>query len=79
MHAILLYSSFILFVFQFNNKNVAMVSSDMLALLGDHVNTLLNKHPDLPRKVIEELASTILTLLPSTEYSDSEEDKRVGV
>ncbi|ELU01115.1 hypothetical protein CAPTEDRAFT_167900, partial [Capitella teleta] len=64
---------------RFSNKNVAMVSSNMLALLGDHVNNLLNKHPDLPRRIIEEIAATILTLLPSTEYSDSEEDKKLLV
>ena len=43
--------SFVLF--QFNNKCVAQVATDMLMLLCDHCGTLLKEQPDVPRRIIE--------------------------
>ena len=66
-------------VFQFNNKLVAQVAADMLLLLCDHVDILLDQQPEIPRRIIELIANVISSLLPSTENSKSEEDKRVGM
>jgi hypothetical protein len=63
--------------FQLQNKLVAQVASDMLLLLTDHVETLLEKMPDIPCKIIEVITNVISTLLPSTENSNSDDDKRV--
>lgn len=64
-------------MFQFNNKLVARVAADMLMLLTDHVTTLLDKMADIPRRIIEVMANVISVLLPSTENSNSDDDKRV--
>ena len=61
------------------NKCVAGVACDMLVLLCEHLPVLLAEQPDLPRRVIETTANTVQYLLPATEHSNSEEDKRVRV
>ena len=56
---------------------MAQVAADMLMLLCDHVDVLLAKQPEIPRRIIEVVTNVISYLLPSTENSKSEEDKRV--
>ncbi|KAG1693961.1 Ral GTPase-activating protein subunit alpha-1 [Nymphon striatum] len=50
---------------RFNSHVVAQVASDMLLLLKDHVDVLLEKYPDIPVKIIEDMSSTLLLLLPN--------------
>ncbi|KAK3764075.1 hypothetical protein RRG08_046540 [Elysia crispata] len=62
------------------NKKVAKVASDMLLLLCDHVDRLLDYHPQMPKKITEAIASTISTLIPSHgASSNSDEEKRLIV
>ncbi|CAL1547567.1 unnamed protein product [Lymnaea stagnalis] len=62
------------------NKKVAKVASDMLLLLCDHVDQLLDYHPQMPKKITEAIASTISTLIPSHGANiNSDEDKRLIV
>lgn len=56
---------------------MAQVAADMLMLLCDHVDVLLAQQPETPRRIIEVICNVIANLLPSTENSNSEEDKRV--
>ncbi|XP_013400060.1 ral GTPase-activating protein subunit alpha-1-like isoform X2 [Lingula anatina] len=63
----------------FNSKLVAQVACDMLRLLCDHIPTLLEHQPDLPKKIIEVMASTLSSLLPASEHQHSEEEKRLLV
>ncbi|XP_076305803.1 ral GTPase-activating protein subunit alpha-1 isoform X2 [Tachypleus tridentatus] len=62
---------------KFNNKTVAQVASDMLLLVCDHAVSLQQHHPDLPQKIIEVIASTLSSLLPSSDASPPEEDKNL--
>ncbi len=53
---------------RFNNKAVAQIASDML-LLADHVDKLLHYYPEVPRKIVEVLARTLLALAPAAAAS----------
>ncbi|CDQ99090.1 unnamed protein product [Oncorhynchus mykiss] len=68
-----------LFVFQFPNKTVALVASDILHLLINYVDDLQKFPLDTPKKIVEILIATITHLLPTTESSPHELDKRLVV
>ncbi|KAG2457840.1 RGPA1 protein, partial [Polypterus senegalus] len=62
---------------KFPNKTVAQVACDILHMLVNYVHTLQHFQSDFPKKIIEILLATITYLLPSTEGSAYEADKRV--
>ncbi|XP_006824859.1 ral GTPase-activating protein subunit alpha-1-like [Saccoglossus kowalevskii] len=64
---------------KFSNKAVAQVASDMLLFLCDQADKLRRHQPEMPKKIIEVVALTILSLLPSTEASHIEDDKKLMV
>ncbi|XP_041668548.1 ral GTPase-activating protein subunit alpha-1 isoform X5 [Cheilinus undulatus] len=64
---------------KYPNKNVALVASDILHLLISHVDHLQKFPPETPKKIVEILIATITYLLPSTESSPHELDKRLVV
>ncbi|XP_075879594.1 ral GTPase-activating protein subunit alpha-1 isoform X2 [Nelusetta ayraudi] len=64
---------------KYPNKNVALVASDILHLLISYVDHLQKFPPDTPKKIVEILIATITYLLPSTESSPHEQDKRLVV
>ncbi|XP_041827324.1 ral GTPase-activating protein subunit alpha-1 isoform X2 [Melanotaenia boesemani] len=64
---------------KYPNKNVALVASDILHLLINYVDHLQKFPPDTPKKIVEILIATITHLLPSTELSPHELDKRLVV
>ncbi|XP_035388415.1 ral GTPase-activating protein subunit alpha-1 isoform X6 [Electrophorus electricus] len=64
---------------KFPNKTVALVASDILHLLINYVDDLQKFPPDTPKKIVEVLIATISYLLPSTESSPHELDKRLVV
>ncbi|XP_037603227.1 ral GTPase-activating protein subunit alpha-1 isoform X3 [Sebastes umbrosus] len=64
---------------KYSNKNVALVASDILHLLISHVDHLQKFPPDTPKKIVEILIATITHLLPNTESSPHELDKRLVV
>uniref|UniRef100_A0A671XKV0 Ral GTPase activating protein catalytic subunit alpha 1 n=1 Tax=Sparus aurata TaxID=8175 RepID=A0A671XKV0_SPAAU len=64
---------------KYPNKNVALVASDVLHLLISHVDHLQKFPPDTPKKIVEILIATITYLLPATESSPHELDKRLVV
>ncbi|XP_029316257.1 ral GTPase-activating protein subunit alpha-1 isoform X2 [Cottoperca gobio] len=64
---------------KYSNKNVALVASDILHLLISHVDHLQKFPPDTPKKIVEILIATITHLLPTTESSPHELDKRLVV
>ncbi|XP_078089922.1 ral GTPase-activating protein subunit alpha-1 isoform X11 [Mustelus asterias] len=64
---------------KFPNKAVAQVACDILHLLINYVDKLQNYPPDSPKKIIEILMATITYLLPGTEISPHEQDKRLVV
>ncbi|XP_066513820.1 ral GTPase-activating protein subunit alpha-1 [Hoplias malabaricus] len=64
---------------KFPNKTVALVASDILHLLINYVDHLQTFPPDTPKKIVEILIATITYLLPSTESSPHELDKRLVV
>ncbi|XP_078515487.1 ral GTPase-activating protein subunit alpha-1 isoform X3 [Lissotriton helveticus] len=64
---------------KFPNKAVAHVACSVLSTLITYVNPLQLYQPDLPLKVIEILIATVTHLLPSTEASPYELDKRLVV
>uniref|UniRef100_A0A3B4YXY1 Ral GTPase activating protein catalytic alpha subunit 1 n=1 Tax=Stegastes partitus TaxID=144197 RepID=A0A3B4YXY1_9TELE len=64
---------------KYPNKNVALVASDILHLLISYVDHLQKFPPDTPKKIVEILIATITHLLPSTESSPHELDKRLVV
>ncbi|XP_034530539.1 ral GTPase-activating protein subunit alpha-1 isoform X1 [Notolabrus celidotus] len=64
---------------KYPNKNVALVASDILHLLISHVDHLQKFPPETPKKIVEILIATITFLLPSTESSPHELDKRLVV
>uniref|UniRef100_A0A8C9YI64 Ral GTPase activating protein catalytic subunit alpha 1 n=1 Tax=Sander lucioperca TaxID=283035 RepID=A0A8C9YI64_SANLU len=64
---------------KYSNKNVALVASDILHLLISHVDHLQTFPPDTPKKIVEILIATITHLLPTTESSPHELDKRLVV
>uniref|UniRef100_A0A8D3DKH7 Ral GTPase activating protein catalytic subunit alpha 1 n=1 Tax=Scophthalmus maximus TaxID=52904 RepID=A0A8D3DKH7_SCOMX len=61
---------------KYPNKSVALVASDILHLLISHVDYLQKFPPDTPKKIVEILIATITFLLPTTESSPHEIDKR---
>ncbi|XP_078262693.1 ral GTPase-activating protein subunit alpha-1 isoform X10 [Rhinoraja longicauda] len=64
---------------KFPNKAVAQVACDILHLLINYVDELQNYPSDSPKKILEILMATITHLLPSTEVSPHEQDKRLIV
>ncbi|XP_060939376.1 ral GTPase-activating protein subunit alpha-1 [Limanda limanda] len=64
---------------KYPNKSVALVASDILHLLISYVDHLQKFPPDTPKKIIEILIATITYLLPTTETSPHELDKRLVV
>ncbi|XP_043999652.1 ral GTPase-activating protein subunit alpha-1 isoform X4 [Gambusia affinis] len=64
---------------KYPNKTVALVASDILHLLISYVDHLQKFPPDMPKKIVEILIATITYLLPSTESSSYELDKRLVV
>ncbi|XP_053376419.1 ral GTPase-activating protein subunit alpha-2-like isoform X3 [Mercenaria mercenaria] len=59
------------------DRSVAKTSSDMLALLCDHVDKFLDFHPDLPTRIVNVMCSTICMLIPTNKNQTvSEEEKR---
>ncbi|XP_042565713.1 ral GTPase-activating protein subunit alpha-1 isoform X2 [Clupea harengus] len=64
---------------KFPNKSVALVASDILHLLINYVEHLQKFPPDTPKKIVEILIATITYLLPTTESSPHELDKRLVV
>lgn len=64
---------------KFSNKNVALVASDILHLLINYVDELEKFPPNTPKKIVEVLIATLTYLLPTTESSPHELDKRLVV
>ncbi|XP_067895383.1 ral GTPase-activating protein subunit alpha-1 isoform X5 [Heterodontus francisci] len=64
---------------KFPNKAVAQVACDILHLLINYVDKLQNYPPGSPKKILEILMATITSLLPGTEVSPHEQDKRLVV
>ncbi|XP_054986453.1 ral GTPase-activating protein subunit alpha-1 isoform X1 [Sorex araneus] len=64
---------------KFTNKTVAHVACNMLHMLVHYVPRLQIYQPDSPLKIIQILIATITHLLPSTEASSYEMDKRLVV
>ncbi|XP_071327333.1 ral GTPase-activating protein subunit alpha-1 isoform X6 [Trachinotus anak] len=64
---------------KYPNKSVALVASDILHLLISQVDHLQKFPPDTPKKIVEILIATITFLLPTTESSPHELDKRLVV
>ncbi|XP_054651401.1 ral GTPase-activating protein subunit alpha-1 isoform X7 [Dunckerocampus dactyliophorus] len=64
---------------KYPNKNVALVASDILHLLISHADHLQKFPSDTPKKIVEILIATITHLLPTTESSPHELDKRLVV
>ncbi|XP_013365825.1 PREDICTED: ral GTPase-activating protein subunit alpha-1 isoform X3 [Chinchilla lanigera] len=64
---------------KFTNKTVAHVACNMLHMLVHYVPRLQIYQPDSPLKIIQILIATITHLLPSTEASSYELDKRLVV
>nr|XP_036881407.1 ral GTPase-activating protein subunit alpha-1 isoform X3 [Manis javanica] len=64
---------------KFTNKTVAQVACNMLHMLVHYVPRLQIYQPDSPLKIIQILIATITHLLPSTEASSYEMDKRLVV
>uniref|UniRef100_A0A8C6PTJ2 Ral GTPase activating protein catalytic subunit alpha 1 n=1 Tax=Nothobranchius furzeri TaxID=105023 RepID=A0A8C6PTJ2_NOTFU len=62
---------------KYPNKNVALVASDILHLLISYADHLQKFPPEMPKKIVEILIATITYLLPTTESSPHELDKRV--
>nr|XP_023401882.1 ral GTPase-activating protein subunit alpha-1 isoform X1 [Loxodonta africana] len=64
---------------KFTNKTVAHVACNMLHMLVHYVPKLQIYQPDSPLKIIQILIATVTHLLPSTEASSYEMDKRLVV
>ncbi|XP_060031415.1 ral GTPase-activating protein subunit alpha-1 isoform X5 [Erinaceus europaeus] len=64
---------------KFTNKTVAHVACNMLHMLVHYVPRLQIYQPNSPLKIIQILIATITHLLPSTEASSYEMDKRLVV
>ncbi|XP_062973888.1 ral GTPase-activating protein subunit alpha-1 isoform X4 [Elgaria multicarinata webbii] len=64
---------------KFPNKAVAHVACNMLNMLIHYVHRLQMYQTDSPLKIIQILIATITHLLPSTEASSYEQDKRLVV
>lgn len=46
---------------KFNNRVLCRVACDMLCLQCDHSTYLLDSHPEIPKKIIEGLSSTLMS------------------
>ncbi|XP_071414021.1 ral GTPase-activating protein subunit alpha-1 isoform X6 [Pithys albifrons albifrons] len=64
---------------KFPNKTVAQVACSMLNMLIHYVHRLQLYQTDSPLRIIQILIATITHLLPSTEASSYEQDKRLVV
>ncbi|KAM9381416.1 ral GTPase-activating protein subunit alpha-1 isoform 3-T3 [Phaethornis superciliosus] len=64
---------------KFPNKTVAQVACSMLNMLIHYVHRLQVYQTDSPLRIIQILIATITHLLPSTEASSYEQDKRLVV
>ncbi|XP_010132265.1 PREDICTED: ral GTPase-activating protein subunit alpha-1, partial [Buceros rhinoceros silvestris] len=64
---------------KFPNKTVAQVACSMLNMLIHYVHRLQAYQADSPLRIIQILIATITHLLPSTEASSYEQDKRLVV
>ncbi|XP_010220064.1 PREDICTED: ral GTPase-activating protein subunit alpha-1 [Tinamus guttatus] len=64
---------------KFPNKTVAQVACSMLNMLIHYVHRLQIYQADSPLRIIQILIATITHLLPSTEASSYEQDKRLVV
>ncbi|XP_054256294.1 ral GTPase-activating protein subunit alpha-1 isoform X4 [Indicator indicator] len=64
---------------KFPNKTVAQVACSMLSMLIHYVHRLQVYQADSPLRIIQILIATITHLLPSTEASSYEQDKRLVV
>ncbi|KAM6311520.1 ral GTPase-activating protein subunit alpha-1 isoform 3-T3 [Aegotheles albertisi] len=64
---------------KFPNKTVAQVACSMLNMLIHYVHRLQMYQTDSPLRIIQILIATITHLLPSTEASSYEQDKRLVV
>ncbi|XP_074959474.1 ral GTPase-activating protein subunit alpha-1 isoform X7 [Phalacrocorax aristotelis] len=64
---------------KFPNKTVAQVACSMLNMLIHYVHRLQMYQADSPLRIIQILIATITHLLPSTEASSYEQDKRLVV
>ncbi|KAL9849071.1 ral GTPase-activating protein subunit alpha-1 isoform 3-T4 [Geothlypis trichas] len=64
---------------KFPNKTVAQVACSMLSMLIHYVHRLQLYQADSPLRIIQILIATITHLLPSTEASSYEQDKRLVV
>nr|XP_048271726.1 ral GTPase-activating protein subunit alpha-1 [Myodes glareolus] len=64
---------------KFTNKTVAHVACHMLHMLVHYAPRLQAYQPDSPLKIIQILIATVTHLLPSTEASSYEMDKRLVV
>ncbi|KAM4778480.1 ral GTPase-activating protein subunit alpha-1 isoform 11-T12 [Cyanocitta cristata] len=64
---------------KFPNKTVAQVACSMLNMLIHYVHRLQLYQADSPLRIIQILIATITHLLPSTEASSYEQDKRLVV
>ncbi|XP_030070150.1 ral GTPase-activating protein subunit alpha-1 isoform X1 [Microcaecilia unicolor] len=64
---------------KFPNKTVAQVACSVLSMLISYVDRLQTYQAKSPLKIIEILIATVTYLLPSTEASSYEQDKRLVV
>lgn len=62
---------------RFNNKAVAQIASDMVLLLADHVEKLLDFYPEVPKKIVENLARTLTQLIPQITHTMEKDEKRL--
>ena len=49
----------------------------MVLLLADHVERLLEFYPEVPKKIVEVLARTLTSLIPSTTFDLENDEKRL--
>ena len=56
---------------------MAQIASDMVLLLADHVERLLEFYPEVPKKIVEVLARTLTSLIPSTTVDLENDEKRL--
>ncbi|CAJ1073907.1 ral GTPase-activating protein subunit alpha-2 isoform X2 [Xyrichtys novacula] len=64
---------------KFGNKAVAQIACDVFQLLISHWEHLQRLESTLPKKIIEIFVATIAFLLPSSEHSTVEADKKLMV
>ncbi|XP_071509719.1 ral GTPase-activating protein subunit alpha-1-like [Diadema antillarum] len=64
---------------KFHNKLVGQVACDMLLCICDHAERLRRHMPEAPKKIIEVIAMTVASLLPSMEMTEHEEGRKLIV